>query len=78
MAAGQALSPRKLQVPMVLARVSSKEARLLLCAMSVLLILAGSFVPVYALEPVVTGVSLTNHPGTGNASPFMSTQPSHL
>jgi hypothetical protein len=77
MAAGQALSPRKLQVPMVLARFSSK-ARLLLCAMSVLLILAGSFAPVYGTEPVVTGVSLTNHPGTGNASPFMSTQPSHL
>jgi len=55
-------------VPTALAGFSYKKARMLLCALSALHMLASCVAPVYATEPVVTGVSLTNHPGSGVVS----------
>jgi hypothetical protein len=56
-------------MPKLFTFFSSKRARLSLFAMTALIVLACSFVPVYAAEPAATGVSLTNHPGTGNVFP---------
>ena len=64
MAADQMLASQKLQVPAALSGFYSTKA-LLLCALSTLQMLASCVAPVYASEPVITGVSLRNHPGSG-------------
>jgi len=68
MTAGRKFSSQKLQVPTALAKFSYEKAGLLLCALSALHMLASLVVPVYATEPAVTGMSLTNHPGSGDVS----------
>ena len=69
MLAGQTLSPRKLQELYALASFTSKKARLMMCTIGALIILASSFVAV-AAEPVSTGFYPTNHPVSGDATPF--------
>jgi hypothetical protein len=68
------LASQKLQVPAAFSGLYAIKAWLLLCALSTLHLLASCGVPVYASEPVITGVSLRNHPGSG-MRPSLKTPP---